>query len=67
MNIDGRIEALTQSVELMSQMQQSLERKHEEDIREIRALVTRVVTVQEMMAQILNGHEQRLRDIEGRR
>jgi hypothetical protein len=29
-------------------------------------MMERIVTVQEMIARVLNGHEQRLRDIEGR-
>lgn len=57
--IDERLEALTQSVELLAQMQKQTEKEHKKTTKEIRQLV-RLVRV------IVLDHEARLLTLEGR-
>jgi flagellar capping protein FliD len=67
LTIDERIEALTHSVELLSQMHQDNERKYEERFARMETLLERIVGVQETLARIVNGHEQRITDLERKR
>ncbi|MGH9582560.1 MAG: hypothetical protein ACRD4O_06460 [Bryobacteraceae bacterium] len=68
-----RVNALTQSVELLVQMHRDNEQHYEERFARIETLLEKhseqmekIVGIQEMLATILNGHEKRLRGIEGR-
>ena len=68
MNIDERIEALTQTVERLAQMHQS-DHEHLEELREItkqlKNLTGEVVALQSRMARILESHDGRLDRLEG--
>lgn len=60
MSIDERIEALTQSVELLAHMQQAAEKRMEAGFSRIEGMIEKLVTVME-------SHERRLNDLEGGR
>jgi len=64
MTIDERIEALTQSVELLAQMHRDNERKYEERFTLLESLTERIVKVQEAVVHILDDHDGRLRRLE---
>jgi hypothetical protein len=53
MNIDERLEALTQSVRLLAQMHRHNERNAEAFKEEMRSLAARVIKVQEKLATII--------------
>ncbi len=55
-NIDQRIEALTHSVELLSQMHQDSEKRYNR-------MFEQLVTVTEQLAHIAENHERRLKDL----
>lgn len=65
MNIDERIEALTQSVELLAQMHRDNEVKYDQRFEHLEVLIERVVSVQESLTAIAANHEHRLKDLEG--
>ena len=65
MTIDERIEALTQSVELLAQMHRDNERKYEERFARLEGLTERIVNVRETVAHILDDHDGPLRRLEG--
>jgi septation ring formation regulator EzrA len=65
MNIDERLEALTQSVELLAQMHRDNEAKYEQRFERLESLIERIVTVQESLGAIATNHERRLNDLEG--
>ncbi len=60
MNIDERIEALTHSVELLSQMHQDNEKRHASYFGAISDAITRLTDMAE-------SHEQRIRELENHR
>jgi hypothetical protein len=55
--IDERIEALTQSVELSSQMHQDNEKRYD-------SMFERLVTISAQLARMLGDHEERIRRLE---
>ena len=57
MDIDARIEALTQSVELIASLHKDLERQTAEHLARMADAITR-------LANIAEAHEQRIRDLE---
>lgn len=65
MTIDERIEALTQSVELLAQMHRDNERKYEERFTRLESLAERIVDVQASLANIVTNHDGRLPRLEG--
>ncbi|HEX3680928.1 MAG TPA: hypothetical protein VHU83_00195 [Bryobacteraceae bacterium] len=58
MTLDERIEALTQSVELLSQMHQDNEKRYDR-------MFERLATISEGLARIIGDHEDRIRRLEG--
>jgi hypothetical protein len=60
MSIDERIEALTQSVELLAHMQVSAEKRMNEGFTRVEKMIESLITVME-------SHERRLNDLEGGR
>lgn len=58
MDLDQRIEALTQSVELLSSMHQQFE-------KESREMLARLIGVSEQLGVLIRDHEDRLRRLEG--
>jgi hypothetical protein len=72
MTIDERIEALTQSVDLLAQMHQDSEREYKELFRQnrehilhVQELVGHVVELQEAMTRVVTDHDGRIRRLEG--
>ncbi len=65
MNIDDRIEALTQSVELLAQMHHDNEAKYEERFKRLDEFIERIVSVRESLAAIAANHQRRLTNLEG--
>ena len=64
MDIDQRIEALTQSVELMAQMHQDNEKKYEERFAWYDQMLQRHEGLFERLVAIAENHERRIRDPE---
>ncbi len=72
MSIDERLEAITHTLELVSQMHLDNERKYEERFARIDERfarlderITRVVNIVEKLAQVVESHERRLDSLEG--
>ena len=66
MNIDERIEALTQTVELLAHMHQDLEKKWDQRFGKMLDIVERLDRVIQIHEERHNGHDRRLDDLEGR-
>jgi hypothetical protein len=58
MSIDQRIEALTQSVELLSQMHQDNEKRYNR-------MFEQLVSMNERLVRLAEDHEDRIRRLEG--
>ncbi|MGA3017817.1 MAG: hypothetical protein ABSF62_11915 [Bryobacteraceae bacterium] len=67
MNIDERIEALTQTVELLAHMHQDLEKKWDQRFGKMLDIVERLDRVIQIHEERPNGHDRRPDDLEGRR
>ena len=64
MTLDERIEALTQSVELLASMHQDLEKKWDGRMGKMVEILERVNRLIEIHEQRLNNHDKRLDDLE---
>ena len=64
MNIDQRIEALTQSVELLSHLHQDNEKRYTAQFGQITESIGRLTGIAETLATIATMHDQRLTDLE---
>ena len=64
MTIDERIEALTESVELLSHMHQDNEKKYAELFQQIATQQGRILSVVEQIAGIVVRHDKRISDLE---
>ena len=64
MTLDERIEALTQSVELLASMHQDLEKKWDGRMGKMVEILERVSRLIEIHEQRLNNHDKRLDDLE---
>ena len=64
MNIDERIEALTQSVELLASMHQDLEKKWDGRMARMLELLESMTRMIEIHEKRLDGHDRRIDDLE---
>ncbi len=64
MTIDERLEALTQSVELLAQMHRDNEARDEQRFQKLESLIERIVSLQERLGIIVVDHERRLDNLE---
>jgi hypothetical protein len=64
MNIDERIEALTQSVELLASMHQDLEQKWDERMGKMLDIQDKLAQIIVIHEERINGHDQRLDKLE---
>jgi hypothetical protein len=67
MDIDERIAALTQTVELLAHMHQDLEKQWDRRFGKMVDIVERLDRVIQIHEVRHNGHDSRLDDLEGRR
>ena len=73
MNNDQRIDALTQSVELLSHMHQDNEKRYAAQFEvmgaaliELKGMTGRIVGICETLGKIVTDHDARLKDLEDR-
>jgi peptidoglycan hydrolase CwlO-like protein len=64
MTIDERIEALTQSVELLSQMHQDNEKRYNLMFERLVKMDERLLAMNERLVDIAEDHERRIRGLE---
>ena len=71
MNIDERIEklterteALTQSVELLSQMHQDNEKRYATQLEQLQANMHKLTSISESLARIAQNHDHRIERLE---
>jgi len=68
MDIDRRLEALAQSVELIAHMQMKNEEAHQKNevlLEKNQVLLAHVIESVDSLARIAHTHEQRISDLEG--
>ena len=66
MNIDKRLEALAQSLELLAAMHKDHERANEQGFAELRRLFAETGQFINSLAHVAQNHEQRLDNLENR-